>query len=272
MKASFAVGLFAAFAAIAFMMSSSSLTGNAFAHAHMTLTPDIENVNPISVIIGHTNEPTYGAKAGIHDGKHGLEVMLEDADTALPLTGAQLKADKYYFVDMNSFSSATSLEQADQIEKNVTVAAVFGDPGHYMARQVMQPGIYGYKIYGTVSYFGIAEVPIDTVVFCNIGSSGNTSKFNSEGWSGSFGCTENINDEYFPPRANMRLTTDSEESQEQVQQVALTGSSSTAAIATQGSIASLPALQILAVGATAAVGGFFGLRAFMGHHKRDEGL
>ena len=85
MKTSYAIGLFAAFAAIGFMMSSSSLTGSAFAHAHMTLTPDIKNVNPISVTIGHANEPTYGAKAGIHDGKHAFEVAIEDAETALPL-------------------------------------------------------------------------------------------------------------------------------------------------------------------------------------------
>ena len=266
MKARLAIWLFAAFAAIGFMMSS-SLTGSAFAHSHMTLTPDIENVNSISVTIGHANEPTYGAKAGIHDGKHAFEVAIEDAETTLPLEGAELKVDKYYFRNIESFNRATSPEQADQVEKNVTVGAVFGEPGTYMARQVMQPGIYGYRLYGTISYFGIAEVPIDTVMFCGMGSSGNTSKFNGEGGSGSFGCTDDINGEYFPPRANMRLTS-SEESQGEMQQVALTGSSAAAA---QGGIASLPALQMLAVGATAAVGGFFGLRAFKGT-KRDGGL
>jgi hypothetical protein len=83
------------------------------------------------------------------------------------------------------------------------LSPVFGDAGHYMARQVMQPGIYGYRLYGTIDYFGMAEVPIDTTVFCRAadsegGAAGNTSKFNSEGWGGGYGCTERIADIYFP--------------------------------------------------------------------------
>lgn len=70
----------------------------AFAHAHVELTLTDEHVagKTISLVLGHTNEPTFGAKAGIHDGKHGLEVTLSDGATELPLAGAQLKADKDY--------------------------------------------------------------------------------------------------------------------------------------------------------------------------------
>jgi hypothetical protein len=149
------------------LLVSTSFTGNAFAHAHMTLTPDIENVNPISVVIGHTNEPTFGVKPGVHDGKHNLEVFLEDAETALPLSGANLTVDKYYFRDLRSFERASSLDRADQVELNITVGESFGEPGHYEAEQIMQPGIYGYRLYGTINYFDIAKVPINTTVFCS---------------------------------------------------------------------------------------------------------
>lgn len=41
-------------------------------------------------------------------------------------------------------------------------------------------------------------------------------------------------------------------------------------VAAQGSMAFVPALQILAVAATASVGGFFGFRAFR-NRKKEEG-
>jgi hypothetical protein len=178
---------------------------HAFAHAHTELAVNNSSENigggteekSVTMVVGHTSEPTYGAEPGIHDGVHNLEIMLSDAATTLPLTNASLKADKYYFKDMQSFNNATTVEDADQVVKNVTISAVFGDPGHYVARQVMQPGIYGYHIYGNISYFGVANVPVDTTVFCKA-DNGNTTKFNSEGWTGGFGCTADINDTAFP--------------------------------------------------------------------------
>ena len=53
-------------AAVAATMVAASFTGLAYGHAHMTITPTEENANAISVVIGHTNEPTYGAHAGIY--------------------------------------------------------------------------------------------------------------------------------------------------------------------------------------------------------------
>lgn len=177
----------------------------AFAHAHTSLTLEDEQVagKEIEVVLGHSNEPTYGARPGIHDGKHGLEVSISDAATGLPLTGATLKADKYYFRDIASFERADSVEDADAIEEGVTVGAVFGEDGQYLARQVQQPGIYGYRLYGNVSYFGVATVPIDTTVFCR-SDEDDTTKFNSEGWGGGFGCTQSIDDSRFPERGAVK--------------------------------------------------------------------
>jgi hypothetical protein len=188
-------------AALSFVLTSGMIVQPAFAHAHTSLnvtSPDVSG-KKISVVLGHTNEPTYGALPGIHDGKHAVEVLLSDDATKLPLTGANLTVDKYYFNDIKSFSKAKSPANADEVQKDVNVTSVFGDPGHYMARQVQKPGIYGYRLYGTISYFGIASVPIDTTVFCKA-DSGNTSKFNSPGWSGGFGCVNDIKDSAFPQK------------------------------------------------------------------------
>lgn len=188
-------------AAASFILLSGAALQQAFAHASTTLTLDEDPVagKKIRVTVGHTNEPTYGVKPGIHDGKHNFEVLLADSDTRLPLTGASLKVDKYYFKDIKSFKKANTLDDADDIEKGVTVGSVFGDPGHYMARQVQKDGIYGYRLYGTINYFGEAKIDIDSTMFCS-SSEGDTKKFNSAGWTGSFGCTEDIVDTLFPER------------------------------------------------------------------------
>jgi hypothetical protein len=196
-----AMSIASALAAIGLLLAS-SFTVTVYAHGHLILTPDIENVNPISVTLGHSNEPAFGVQPGVHNGMHSVEVSLEDSNTTLPLVGADLRIDKYYFRDFESFQNATSIEQADQVEQNITVGEVFGEPGQYRALQIVQPGIYGYRLYGTINYFEVAEVPIDTVFFCTLnsddGASENTSKFNSEGWEGEYGCVSDINDIYFP--------------------------------------------------------------------------
>lgn len=190
-----------ALAAIGLLLAS-SFTVTVYAHGHLILTSDIENVNPISVTLGHSNEPAFGVQPGVHSGIHSVEVSLEDSNTTLPLVAADLRIDKYYFRDFESFQNTTSLEQADQVEQNITVGEVFGEPGQYRALQIVQPGIYGYRLYGTINYFEVAEVPIDTVFFCTLnsddGAPANTSKFNSEGWEGEYGCVSDINDIYFP--------------------------------------------------------------------------
>jgi hypothetical protein len=190
--------LLATLVAATVMLATTSIdSAMAFPHAHMTITPAEENANPISFVIGHSDEPAYGAENGLHSGRHNVEVFLEDAATALPLSGAQLKLDKYFFKDIQSFDAADSVSNATQVERNITLGSVFGEQGHYVARQIVTDGIYGYRVYGTIDYFGVADIPIDATIFCS-GSDGNTTKFNSEGWGGGFGCPENMNDIRFP--------------------------------------------------------------------------
>ena len=79
------------------------------------------------------------------------------------------------------------------------MSAVFGQPGLFYNRQVVDEGIYGYTIRGVINYYGVANVPIEpTTKFCT-SSEGDTSEFDSEGWTGVFGCVENIKDIFFPP-------------------------------------------------------------------------
>ena len=189
-------------AAVTASLSLYSGTAYAFPHASTTINPDNsdpdqENANPVRLSIGHSDEPTFGVVPGVHSGKHNVEVSLSDAATLLPLKGANLTVDKYYFTSITSFNAATSATQADSVQTKVKLSEVFGDPGHYITRQIQSPGIYGYKIYGTINYFDVAEIPIDKTIFCT-SADGPTTKFNRGTWSGAFGCTENIESITFP--------------------------------------------------------------------------
>ncbi len=212
-------------AGIAIISASSYSLNEAMAkpHASFVLVPDDEDprqehANPILLVLGHTNEPAFGKLPGIHDGKHYVEVSLEDNATLLPIQGTnetsepelgllntQIIIDKYYFTDIESFNNAQSLEDADVIETNVPMSAVFGSPGLFYNRQVVDEGIYGYTIRGVINYYGVANVPIPEITkFCSPSGENSdvTSKFDSEGWTGSFGCVENIKDIFFPRDVN----------------------------------------------------------------------
>jgi hypothetical protein len=195
------VSLTAIVATLTIILSSPTTIQPAFAHAETTLSVNADDQpgRGIAVVVGHTNEPSYGAKPGIHDGIHGLEVTISDNTTGLPIGDAQVKADKYYFTDLQSFDSATSVDEADEIEEGIDVGAVFGETGSYLARQIVADGIYGYRLYGNISYFEAANVTIDSTIFCTFSDDeGNTTKFNSPGWSGSFGCPRDIDTIAFP--------------------------------------------------------------------------
>jgi hypothetical protein len=209
-----AIPLAAIVTTLAIVLSSPTTMQPASAHADTILPVNIEDDEEqqqgggIVVVVGHTNEPAYGAKPGIHDGLHGLEVTISDNATGLPIGDAQLRADKYYFADLESFNSATSVEDADEIEEGIDVGEVFGETGSYLARQVVADGIYGYRLYGDISYFGTANVTIDSTIFCSASDEeeeGDTTKFNSPGWSGSFGCPQDIDTIAFPTN-NTALT------------------------------------------------------------------
>jgi hypothetical protein len=183
------------------ILSSPATIQPVFAHSETALPVNVNDQanKSILVVVGHSNEPAYGAKPGIHDGIHGLEVILSDNATGLPIGDAQLKADKYYFRDLQSFDNARSVGDADETQEGIDVGAVFGETGHYLARQIIADGIYGYRLYGNVSYFGAANVTIDSTVFCTApDDEGSTTKFNSPGWSGSFGCPQDIDTIAFP--------------------------------------------------------------------------
>jgi hypothetical protein len=187
---------------LAIVMSSPTTIQPAFAHAETILPINVDDLpgRGIVVVIGHSNEPSYGAKPGIHDGMHELEVTISDNATGLPIGDAQLRADKYYFADLESFNSATSVEDADEIEEGIEVGGVFGETGSYIARQIVADGIYGYRLYGNVSYFEAGNVTIDSTIFCALpdDQGGATTKFNTPGWSGSFGCPQDIDTIAFP--------------------------------------------------------------------------
>ena len=171
----------------------------AFPHASLIIDPEDEHANDIQIILGHTNEPAFGKLPGIHDGKHNLEVELSDAATTLPIQEANITADKYYFKDLKSFQRAQSLDDADAIQKNVTVSAVFGQPGTFYNRQVIDPGIYGYTIRGTINYYDVALVPFEATKFCSIPGEDLTKFDTPDSWTGSFGCPQNIKSIFFPP-------------------------------------------------------------------------
>jgi hypothetical protein len=194
----------------------------AFPHASIIIESDEEHVNPIELVLGHSNEPAYGKQPGIHDGKHNVEVRLSDANTALPLQGGEeepvtpqeqptdLRVDKYYFKDIESFQSAQNLDQADDIELDAPLTAVFGQPGTYYNRQVIDSGIYGYTIKGVINYYNQGLVSVDLTKFCSIEGEDLT-KFDrpgqnpnspESGWEGSFGCPQNIKEIFFPRDGN----------------------------------------------------------------------
>ena len=173
-------------------------------HASLTLESTQDNVNPIRVVLGHTNEPSFGKVHGLDDGKHFLEVEISDSATTLPIRTATLFADKYYFKDIKSFENAQSLQDADDIELNVPISSVFGSPGLFYNRQVQDPGIYGYTLRGSIDYYGVGTVNIpndqEPTIFCSIEGK-DTSKFNKGAWSGSYGCTQNLKSIFSPESA-----------------------------------------------------------------------
>jgi hypothetical protein len=267
-------------AVLSLALLSGTIMQQAFAHANTSLTVSggPADGKKIRVTVGHTNEPTYGAAPGIHDGKHNFEVILADSATRLPVAGSgtNLKIDKYYFKNIKTFEKAKSVNDADEIQKEITLGSVFGDPGRYMARQVQKDGIYGYRIYGTINYYGVASVPLDSTVFCAYGIPNQTTKFNSAGWAGTYGCTENIKDTAFPSKNSdlNKVSLDLDANGSGTHQIAASPSAATTAtVPIVQQTASTPiGLQLLMFGLpAAAVASYFGIRTLR-NHKRDQAL
>ena len=128
----------AALVAMALMLSAGTIQ-SAFAHGSFTVpvtSKHLQNKQAV-IVIGHSAEPAFGVEPRITNGLHNLGLSLTDFDTKMPLAGAQLKADKYYFKDIESFNAATSVNDADANKTGVTVGGIFGQPGFYQARQLV---------------------------------------------------------------------------------------------------------------------------------------
>lgn len=182
---------------VATFMPTLNQLSYAFPHSSLVIQNQ-GNFNPIRMVVGHSDEPTFAVSPGVHSGKHNLELSLTNQETLLPLTGASLKADMFYFNSWTNFDAATSVNDADEKKLNQNIGQIFGNPGFYTVREIQSEGIYGYRIYGTIDYFGVASVPIDTTIFCNSFDGNPTAKFNSVGWTGGFGCTPKADTITFP--------------------------------------------------------------------------
>ena len=175
---------------------------SASAHQLAVLFGD-EDTNDIFFVLGHTNEPAFGVDPGVHDGKHGMEIRLSDdaTDLTLPQGNTELFFDKYYFKDVKKYNKADSVEDATQIETGIPISQAFGDPGHYIHRQIVQDGIYGYHVYGTIDYYGTGERDVDLTFFCLAEGMDDPAKFENvtDGITfGEFGCPESTDEIKFP--------------------------------------------------------------------------
>src|SRR5688572_17316369 len=84
-----------------------------------------------------------------------------------------------------------------------------------------------------------AQVPIDATIFCAT-PDGNTSKFNSGEWHGTYGCPGDINELYFPDSPNLIRQTESD-FEDGMQQAATTISAAVQQASTIVTPSSLPA-------------------------------
>lgn len=74
-----AISVIAIVCTLAIVLSSPTTIQPAFAHAETILPTNADDQQGQGiVVIGHSSEPAYGAKPGIHDGLHGLEVTISD--------------------------------------------------------------------------------------------------------------------------------------------------------------------------------------------------
>jgi hypothetical protein len=86
------------------------------------------------------------------------------------------------------------------VVKNIPFGSVFGNPGMYLNRQIIDTGVYGYRIYGAVSYFGVKTIPVDVTAFCDDDAMTSKTKFESGNWVSAFGCPVNIDTISFPSK------------------------------------------------------------------------
>ncbi|MEM0446224.1 MAG: hypothetical protein QXI92_04670 [Candidatus Nitrosocaldus sp.] len=192
-----------------------------FAHANKAVSVTLPNgqERKVRLVIGHTNEPTTSVYPGVRDGQHYMELIISDNATRLPVpTGSTtLQVDKYYYtlekaqevidaVRNGVMTVEQALDNATEKQLGVRLSPVFGQPGLYYARQIVTEGVYGYRVYGTIDYYGVATISIDERVFCTAsptegGPAIDTSVLNTQGWRGSYGCVTDTREWAFPRSA-----------------------------------------------------------------------
>ena len=147
------------------------------------------------IIIGHTGEPAFGAEDGEWIGKHDVQVFLRDAD-GNPMSDADLKVDKYYFEKVKKYNKADDITDADAIAREETLSESFRNPGEYINHQVIEDGIYGYNVYGTLA----DGTEIDVTAFCLADGMDDPTKFEEGEALSEFGCPRDIDDIRFPQK------------------------------------------------------------------------
>ena len=173
--------------------------GSQEAEAHQRIT----GLNFGTIIIGHDNEPSFGHEKGVWLGKHATEVFLRDGD-GNPITGQGFDAetgdgllvDKYYFKNVKKYNKANSVSQATATSLDNPLIEVFGEPGTYHSDQIIQSGIYGYKVHGTIN-----GESINVTLFCATGGMDEPDKFEeTDGGTPEreFTCPRDIDDIKFP--------------------------------------------------------------------------
>ena len=167
--------------------------GSQEAEAHQRIT----GLSFGTIIIGHDEEPAFGHEKGVWLGKHNTEVFLRDTnnDPITDITG--LKVDKYYFKNVKKYNKADDLSDATAISLGNDLRQVFGEPGTYHSEQVIQSGIYGYRVYGDVNGHDL-----DVTLFCAADGMDYPTKFENTGDgepAREFGCPRDIDDIKFPP-------------------------------------------------------------------------
>ena len=178
------------------MLMTVGLSEDAFAHGRNTQSFDMKDgkERTLSIVLGHTDEPTRAQEDGKWAGEHPVEIFVRDARTNLNISGASLMVDKFFWTDEAAYNA-----DKDPLETDVRAGGVHGVPGKYQARQILaEPGYYGYRVHGDVTYFDGTIVPVDFQATCRDAPDAMKADFNSASFSGGFGCTTDIDDGKFP--------------------------------------------------------------------------
>ena len=176
----------------AFAIGTLGYIGAQEADAHQRIT----GLSFGTIIIGHDEEPAFGHEKGVWLGKHPTEVFLRDANNEPIIDIQGLKVDKYYFKNVKKYNKADSLSDATAKSLGNDLRQVFGEPGTYHSDQIIEPGIYGYRVYGDVNGHAL-----DVTLFCAADGMNDPTKFEDTGDgepAREFGCPRDINDIKFP--------------------------------------------------------------------------